>query len=874
MTSNAGLLCFCTFILLGVFRAAGAQSFEECDKTPDPDHPVGCVALEISEQRDGVRVQVMHHDGSLFLHVDDRFLREIVELEPGFFVQLEPYFRIGFSMESFDSSGEQIRHYGREGAPDPELFVPIATRSFSTPVVTHGTEASGSCADSFPHAVIDELGFWNDVQGFPIEACEGNWTLFEGTFRSLGIIPDVLSIWSSEAQDYKIRTVATASLTIIHRAEPADGTDFNYTVGFSDETERTGFVLDEADVDDGDGIGDTYVLEDPVLAGTYEIAHDQSAGVFDSAVCTGGGDAGTLDGNVLTVDVRGTEDVVCEIFTSKLGRANVNLDMTPSSEQEVAFSGELGDFVLSDGGDATPPATVSFPVVPGTHDASAVIPEGWDLTGLSCDDDDSVADPNSASVTFAIEPAESVACTFSLTQRGSVAIELDLTPDSDQSVEFSGGLGAFVLDDAGSTALPAAAVFEDVSAGAYSVEATIPPGWDLTALTCSDENSVADSNAAQARVALDPGEAVTCLFSLVQHGSATVSLDLLPDSDQVVEFASELGAFSLDDDPNTTMPADITFTGLQPGTYDVAAIVPDGWDLTGVACDHANSTMDIETATAVMEIDPGQSVSCTFEFTQPARLVVELDMLPEHPLPVTFGGGLGQFTLVDDGQSEPTRAFEVEPGRYTLAATSPEGWATSDLACSPHGAVIDTATSSAELDLPPGGEARCTWSLSAAVADLAISGQVEREADDMNRVRVVVDVTNLGPAPASNVMVNGEIADGATMVDSDCELGVGMESLAWSIGAVVDGSSTRCVFVMALPETSSLNLELTVTGEQEDTSPSTNVALFGLGALSAIPVPLLGWTGLLLMMFLLSVSGLVILRSRSSRYSTTLVRSR
>lgn len=660
MTKNAGLLCFCTLILLGVFRAAGAQSFEECDKTHDTD-PVGCVALEISEQRDGVRVQVMHHDGSLFLHFSDEFLREIVTLEPGFFVRLEPYLRIGFTLESFDSSGQQIRHYGREGAPDPELFVPIATRSFSTPVVTHGTEASGSCDDYFPHVVIDELGFWNDIQGFPIEACEGKWTLYEGTFRSLGIIPDVLSVWSSEAQDYKIRTVATASLTIIHHAEPADGTDFNYTVGFSDETERTAFVLDDADVDDGDGIGDTYVLEDPVLAGTYEIAHDESAGVLDSAVCTGGGDAGTLEGSVLTVDVRGTEDVVCEIFTSKLGSASVNLDMTPSSEQEVAFSGDLG-------------------------------------------------------------------------------------------------------------------------------------------------------------------------------------------------------AFSLDDDPDTAMPADITFVGLEPGTYDMAVFVPDGWDLTGIQCDDANSGTDIGAAAAVMEIDPGENVSCTFELTQSARLVVELNMMPEYPLPVAFGGGLGQFTLIDDGQGEPEQAFEVEPGHYAISASLPEGWTMDDLTCTLDGAIINAATFSTELDLAAGDEAGCTWSFTAALADLAIDGQVEREADDPNRVRVVVDVTNHGPAPAGNVLVSGDVSAGATLLDSDCELGGGMESLTWQIGALADGVSTRCVLMMALPETRGLNLELTVTGEQEETVPSTNTISLGLGALSATPLPMLGWVGLLLLMILLPVSALVIVK--------------
>jgi hypothetical protein len=850
-------------LLLGLSPFVSAQTFEECDKPVDgPYGDVGCVALEISEQIDGVRVEIMHFDGGFFGVTDDEYLRELMDMEPEFYVQLEPYYRIGIAMNGFESLPENsrvLRHYGRTGAPVPELFTPIATRSFSSPIISEHNGPDCQDQNFFPFVVVDELGFWINLRGEPIWGCEGSWALFEGSFRSLGIIPDVLSIWSSERHDYKFRTVATASLTIVHRAEPADGADFTYTVGFSDETDRTEFVLDDAEIDDGDAIGDTYVLDDPVLAGTYEIAHDQSTGIIESAACTGGGDPGSVAGHVLSVEVRGTEDVVCEVVTSKLGRATVNLERTPESTQAVTFSGDLGEFALTDDGVGSQPA-YSLPLAPGSHDVNAAIPEGWELTGLSCDDGNSTVDPGSASVVFVIEPDESVACTFMLTQLGSVAVELAMTPESDQPVAFSGDFGSFSLDGDGGTALPGAAAFSELQSGVYAVEAVVPSGWHLVALGCSDDDSVADTGAALVSVSLAPGEAVTCVFSLVQRGSVAISLDLLPDSDQAVDFSGDLGEFSLDDDSASSLPGQIVVHGLLPGEYGLAVAVPDGWNLTNLDCDDANSTTDPATATAALSIDAGDNVSCSVSLTQQARLTVALDMLIDHSVPIAFSGDLGEFLLVDDGEVEPARAFEVEPGSYTITAASPEGWSASDLVCTLDEAVIDPGMASAQVELTAGSEARCTWSFAAAVADLAINGRAERDADDPDRVSVWIDVTNHGPAPASNVQVSGSLSGGTMIEGGECGLQVATESLSWMIGPLLDQATTRCEFLVELPPTRDLNLELSVAADQEDTVPATNVALFGLMALAAIPVPALGWAGALLLCVLLSATGLILVR--------------
>lgn len=56
----------------------------------------------------------------------------------------------------------------------------------------------------------------------------------------------------------------------------------------------------------------------------------------------------------------------------------------------------------------------------------------------------------------------------------------------------------------------------------------------------------------------------------------------------------------------------IVVSNLQPGTYASTEIVPNGWELTKITCDDANSSGDVNTATATFVLDPGETVTCTF----------------------------------------------------------------------------------------------------------------------------------------------------------------------------------------------------------------------------------------------------------------------
>jgi hypothetical protein len=59
-----------------------------------------------------------------------------------------------------------------------------------------------------------------------------------------------------------------------------------------------------------------------------------------------------------------------------------------------------------------------------------------------------------------------------------------------------------------------------------------------------------------------------------------------------------------------------------PGQYTSTETVPAGWVLTGVSCDDGNSTGDTGTATATFNVEPGETVKCTFENTKQGLVTV------------------------------------------------------------------------------------------------------------------------------------------------------------------------------------------------------------------------------------------------------------
>ena len=138
------------------------------------------------------------------------------------------------------------------------------------------------------------------------------------------------------------------TVTITKEAEPADGTDFEFTANGLGT-----FTLDDADPDDGDCVGDTMVFEN-VVPGEYTVTELVPDGwQLDDIQCTfdppnGAGLADVANGTV-TFKLHAREEVVCTFinsqkptavtlasFTARLGVGSVHLTWETGAEIDNA----------------------------------------------------------------------------------------------------------------------------------------------------------------------------------------------------------------------------------------------------------------------------------------------------------------------------------------------------------------------------------------------------------------------------------------------------------------------------------------------------------------------------------------------------------
>lgn len=94
---------------------------------------------------------------------------------------------------------------------------------------------------------------------------------------------------------------------------------------------------------------------------------------------------------------------------------------------------------------------------------------------------------------------------------GTIRIVKSTVPAGGSGFAFTtnvaGGPANFTLDDGGEQ------VFANVPAGTYTFTETVPAGYDLTDITCSDSDSVGNPFDRIATVVLQGGETVTCTFT-------------------------------------------------------------------------------------------------------------------------------------------------------------------------------------------------------------------------------------------------------------------------------------------------------------------------------------------------------------------------
>ena len=347
------------------------------------------------------------------------------------------------------------------------------------------------------------------------------------------------------------------------------------------------------------------------------------------------------------------------------GTITIVKDASPADGTDFSFTTSgagLSNFALDDDGNATLSDTKQFTVPAGAYSVAEVLGAEWDLVSLECSaSQGSSAQANVAGASAAITLADggAVTCTFRNVKAGHIVVQKQTNPNgSAQQFEFDSSWGPnFSLADNGSAdSGPLAAN------ASYSVAELVPAGWSLVSAVCND-----DDGSNPASIQLDPGEVVTCVFTNTQQARILTDKVTIPaGSQQSFTFDPSWGP-----DFNLTDGAAANDSGfLAPGQYSLSEDALAGWHITAASC--ASNQGDPIDAPSAIDLDAGETVTCTFTNEQQGRIIVAKETLPDGAAqPFEFSADWDDSFVLSDGQSEDSGY--LDPGTYGVSEDVADG---------------------------------------------------------------------------------------------------------------------------------------------------------------------------------------------------------
>jgi len=334
-------------------------------------------------------------------------------------------------------------------------------------------------------------------------------------------------------------------------------------------------------------------------------------------------------------------------------------------------------------------------------------PAGWMFVNLSCFSNH----PGSIPITgrtadIDLDFGEDVTCIWTNLKLGTIIVKkITDPPTSSPAFDFRFENGTSIdfdlLDLQQET-------FNDLVPGVYYVsELDLPLGWDFMGVDI-EENILANSTSVDkdATVNLEPGETATLTYHNRARGNITIIKDAIPDDAQFFNYTGSFGIFQLQDNGGVNF-AD--FTTLVPGPYTVTELLPDGWVFDNCTCVDPTGNTVITGATADIELDPGENVTCTYTNLKKGRIITDKVTRPSgdsQSFQYSSSWDTG-FSLTD--AAPPNDSGLLAPGTYVVAETVPNNWIFTNLSTSDPTGDTTVLGTAATVDLAPGETVRLTY---------------------------------------------------------------------------------------------------------------------------------------------------------------------
>lgn len=247
-----------------------------------------------------------------------------------------------------------------------------------------------------------------------------------------------------------------------------------------------------------------------------------------------------------------------------------------------------------------------------------------------------------------------------------------------------------------------------------------------------------------------PGEALTCRITNTKRGNIVIAKTAVG-GDGVFDFTGT-AAGSIDTATNAT--DSYTLANVLPIQYSATETAVVGWDLTALTCNDSDSTGDLVTATATINVSPGETVTCTYTNTKRGTITIDKVVVPgtdTTSFDFTFDGQAFALT----GADAPFSSGLVAPGTYVINEPAIDGWQLTGLECvGQQASTVDIAGSTATIGLAPGENINCTYTNSRLLADVLIVKSTSTPSPTVGSiVTYTLTVSNLGPNTARDVTV-------------------------------------------------------------------------------------------------------------------------
>ncbi|MEV0893719.1 hypothetical protein [Promicromonospora sp. NPDC050262] len=174
-----------------------------------------------------------------------------------------------------------------------------------------------------------------------------------------------------------------------------------------------------------------------------------------------------------------------------------------------------------------------------------------------------------------------------------------------------------------------------------------------------------------------------------------------------------------------------TFADVDPGSYTVTEVPQDGFETTDLTCVDGDPDGVASGAAGLVgsiELDPGETVTCTYTNAPWGMLLVDKQTSPAGS-PQEFGftwgpaGDAGEaFALTDT--DEPFATGPVEPGAYQVGEDPVPGWTLTDITCTGSGGDVVVDVPDVTVDVGLGETVLCTFANTAVPGSITVGKTV------------------------------------------------------------------------------------------------------------------------------------------------------